>query len=728
MRRPKATLLLVSAAVLGAAALAVSTRLALVPLPSELHAAREPGDKAEVFDRNGAALSRTRKMRWNRSMQARLHEIPPLMQDAFLAAEDKRFYRHNGVDWRARLGALWQSARALRVVRGASTISEQVVRLLHPRPRTLWSRWLEGIEARRLERRFSKPAVLEFYLNQVPFARQLRGVRQAASYYFDRDLGTLNEAEMLALAVLVRAPARFDPLRKPDALRTRILRLAAVLADEGKLGRQELERIARTASLELRAPTLAAEAPHLVRAVLGQGGGEGELHTTVSAGLQARLALLLEERLRQLGDNNVRNAALLAVDHSSDEVLAWVNAAGPGGASDIDGVVAARQAGSTLKPFLYALALERGYTPATLLQDAPLQEAVNSGLHVYRNYSRTYYGPLRLRLALGNSLNTPAVRVAQQIGPAAFLRRLHELGFDSLQEPADHYGEGLALGNGEVTLRELVGAYAALARGGVYRELRVQGEPHTAGRRVLDREACALIADILADPEARRLEFARDTLALFPAQTALKTGTSSDYHDAWAVAFSRRHTVGVWMGNLSREPMREVSGSIGPAAVLPGVFAELERGGRGQALALSPELVKRRVCAVSGKLAGPGCPALDELFDPEHAPLKGCSGRHRGAPRERKHDEPVLLQPSNGLRVALDPRLPDSHEAMVFEVSPTPGLREVRWLVDGQEAAATRGRRYTWPLRRGEHHVEAAVAVSGSEAAFITPGVTFWVK
>ena len=714
----------------------------LQPLPASLQMRRSGADKLQLVDRRGAALSYTRATRWNLAAQTPLHEIPELLREAFVRAEDKRFFEHRGVDWRARLGAVWQSAASGRIVRGASTITEQAVRMLHPRPRTLWSRWLEGVEARRLEGAFSKTDILEFYLNQVPFGRGLRGVRQAAYYYFDRDLDTLNQREMLSLAVLVRAPSRFDPLHGAPGLAKRVEQLAQLLADAGALSPDDRAGV-REHALELRAGTPAVRAEHFVRHVRQDApdspeSGSGRLRTTLDGSLQRRLQRLLDERVRSLAARDVENGALLAIDHQSDQVLAWVNAGEFEGAtpSQIDAVTAPRQPGSTLKPFVYALAMERGWTSATVIEDAPLADAVSAGLHVYRNYSRVYYGPVRLRLALGNSLNTPAVRAARFVTPAALLLRLRELGFESLRERAEYYGDGLALGDGEVTLYEIVRAYAVLARGGIFRDLRVTFDEQTgaaAPRRVFDRETSSLITDILADADARRLEFGPSGL-LFPAETAWKTGTSSDFHDAWAIGFSRRFTVGVWMGNLSRKPMREVSGSLGPAVVLQSAFAELERSAPQKPLVRSPGLLKRSICSISGELAGPDCPPAGERFHPQNLPHARCSGAH-GLPRGHAAgaqtglaEEPFLLQPTPGLRLARDPRIPDEYEAYAFEVVEMPGLREVRWIVDGEEVGITRGRRYFWPLRPGEHFVEAAVWTGAEEGAFVTPAVTFSVR
>jgi penicillin-binding protein 1C len=693
--------------------------------------------KVQVLDRRGVLLSATFQNPWNVHDIVPLHYTPAFLQHAFIQAEDQRFYRHGGVDWYARAHALFQNLRAWRIVRGASTITEQVVRLLHPRPRTLWARWLEGFEARRLEARFPKATILEFYLNQVPYARQRRGVVQAARTYFDRDLPTLSPHEMLALAVLVRAPSRLDLRRDPARLQPSLAQLATRLHQAGRLTTGAYQQILAQ-KLVLNTPAWPIQAGHFLRYVRRLDGSlarpqEGRLLTTLDASLQQRAQALLSSRLHDLRERGVTDGALLVVDHQTNEILAWVSAGG----SQIDAVRTPRQPGSTLKPFLYALALEHGWTAATLVDDTPLEQPIGIGLHAYRNYSGQHYGPLRVREALGNSLNVPAIRTIDFVGVVAFLEQLHRLGFRSLTQPADYYGNGLALGNGEVSLFELVQAYATLARHGAFAPLRVT--PHTTAmrestRQVYSAEVSSLIASILADPQARQLEFGRGNLLRFPVETAVKTGTSSDYRDAWAVGFAQRYTAGVWMGNLQQRPMRDVTGSLGPALVLRALFAELHRTADSRALLLSPSLRSERICRLSGQRATPYCPSLPEWFVPGTAPAHVCP-LHQPAPRpEPLHTVPPpplrLLRPTPGLQLAMDPRLPDALEAFPFALPKDIPVRRVDWLVNGQLAGSTgqNEHRFLWPLSRGAHTVQARVWQDTHTVPAVTPVVEFVVK
>jgi penicillin-binding protein 1C len=780
----------------------------LLPLPESLTPDTSGLRKAQVLDRRGIPLSVTFQNPWNFHHLVPLHEIPPLLQQAFILAEDQRFYLHGGVDWKARMHALVQNLKAFRAVRGASTITEQVVRMLHPRPRTLWSRWLEGIEASRLEKRFSKATILEFYLNQVPYARQRRGVAQAAYDYFDRDLDTLSAAEMLALAVLVRAPSRLDLNRGTDQIQKPLIQLARRMYT-AKLISAEVyqnilqEKLDRGVRLSALTSTLPVQAGHFIQYIRhldlpASRLQNGQLYTTLDASLQKRVQEILDQRLLTLRSQQVAHGAVLVVDHLSDQILAWVNGGtfwADTAGSQIDAILTPRQPGSTLKPFLYAMALEKGWTAATLIEDSPLAQPVGLGLHNFHNYSQRYYGLLRLRDALGNSLNIPAVRTIQFVGVQPFLERLHDLGFSSLTQPSDFYGEGLALGNGEVTLFELVQAYATLARGGVFRPLKVLLKdkgvrpyaltPTEFPRQVYSKEVSSLIADILSDPQARQLEFGDGHLLRFPVQTAVKTGTSTDYRDAWAIGFSYRYTVGVWMGNLDRRPMGTVTGSTGPALVLRGVFNELNRYEESRPLSRSPQLTPIKICRVSGQLATPNCPALLEWFEPNKRPVKLCPlhgipsqelekivqeqeqnpledqevGRivqeqeqnpledqevkaqglaslplhkvKQEMKQARNNPGPIyLLRPTPGLQLAMDPRIPDELEAFPFLLPEGIQAVKVDWIVDKQIVGSTSQgeHQFLWPLSRGIHKAQARVWLKDQTDPVETPEVEFVVK
>lgn len=741
---PRIRLLIVCLFVLGslATALAVKTLRGMRPLPESLDIGDSEIRKPSVVDRNGRFLSVTYLNRWN-TFKKPLHEFPDLLRTAFIESEDRRFFSHGGADWSARVHALLQNIRAMRAVRGASTITEQVVRMLHPRPRTVWSRWIEGFEAAGLEKRFSKSEILEFYLNQVPYGHQRRGVAEAARFYFDRDLDTLDAREILALAVLIRAPSSLDLRRASKSLEKSVARLAGHLVERGILSTDEY-KAAVSGRFEFARSNRVIEAGHFVQNIfrtaaketIGQG---GTLTSTLDGNIHEKVTHILDSRLENLRGSDVRNGAVIVVDNSSGEVLAWASGSLSGVDSSgwMDAVTILRQPGSTLKPFLYALAIQMGWGPATLIDDSPLAQPVRSGVHNFHNYSRTHYGPLRLRDALGNSLNIPAVRTIQFTGTGRFLEWLHLLGIRSLTQSADFYGQGLALGDGEVSLFELVQAFSVLARGGEFRKLRVLSEtfePPDEPRKVMDSKTAAVITDILSDPQARRLEFGEGHLLRFPVQTAVKTGTSTDHRDCWAVGYTEKHTAGVWMGNLDRRPTRGITGAIGPALVLRSIFAELNRYADSLPLHPGAGLKKVEVCAVSGLAAGPNCPRITEVFAEGNIPVEVCNHHPASLKAAMRYkpggdnDTVRLVQPVEGLQMAIDPRIPAESQAFAFKLPKETAVTKVEWVLDGEVAGQTSGPKYLWPLSRGTHFVKARFWRGAEEQFAETPEVSFTVK
>ena len=724
-QRMRRILILLAAAIsVAGTAVGLATLCALQDFPHGLDIARGVV-KPTVAARDGTRLSISLENAWNTSDVVPLASIPDFLTQAFIQSEDQHFYQHHGVDWDARWAAAWQNVRHGTAVRGASTITEQVVRMLHPRPRTLWSRWLEGFEARRLERHASKPEILTFYLNQVPYAYRRRGVEQAAHYYFNRDLETLTRQEMLALVVLVRSPNGMDLRRNPDRANQAIEQLADRLIVAGILPVREREVI-RSTPLVLDSDRLQVDASYFVAHVLHRRGTEGALATTLDPYIQISTQQILDTALTGLAKRKVHDGGVLVIDHSRNEILAWVvghaHTAGVPVEEGMgyDTILTPRQPGSTMKPLLYAMAIEKGWTAATLINDDDLSEAVGGGQHTFHNYSHIHYGLIRLREALGNSLNIPAVRTLKFVGTAPFLERLHDLGITSLQQHPDFYGDGLALGNGEITLYEMAQAYTTLARHGNF--LPLTGIPRESAaetsREVIPPEVASLVANILSDPDARSLEFGAGLQ--FPVETAIKTGTSTDYRDAWAIGFDYAHTVAVWMGNLNDVPMDGVTGSVGPAMVLRSVFAQLDRNQETRGLWLSSKLMAADICRKDGRLADDRCPSVPEWF------LPGTVPRADITPRVQRVEYRVL-EPTPGLQLARDPRIPRELQAFTMSVTPADTLQEVTWYVDGEPASRTSRGKYTWPLVGGTHEMYAVIRSNAADI-HTTEKVKFYVR
>lgn len=650
--------------------------------------------RRQFFDKNAEPLNTTYLNYWNVQDVLPLYRIPDLLQKMFIAAEDANFYSHSGVDWKARAAALYQNIRSAKVVRGASSLTEQVVRMIYPRPRTVFSKIVEGIDAVRLERRFSKQAILEFYLNQVPYAANRRGIAQAARYYFSKSPDRLSVREMTALAVLVRAPSSLDLYRYPERIDRRVAVQLEKFKERGIISEDEY-RTASQERLHLSRPSLNISAQHFLNYVSGQSlPAGGAVMTTLDGALQEKIRRMTRGRLKDMKRRRAANAAVLVLDRRTGSVLAWVSESLNPDTAAYDAVLVPRQPASAQKPFLYALALSKGWTAATKIKDAPFSRAVGQGVHHFKNYSRTHYGDVTLRQALGNSLNIPALKTIEFVGIDTYFAFLRRLGFSHFSKPAGFYREGLALGNAEVTLFELTRAYLMLANNGVLMPVRVfeMQENLEKPERILPETAASLIGNILSDPMARRLEFGSDSVLNFPVQTAVKTGTSTDYRDAWAMGYNADYAAGVWMGNLTYDPMTEVTGSLGPALLLRSVFTELNRMKQTGPLYLSPRLEQRKIGEIT------------EYFDPDVEEMP---------PPEA--DDIVISTPEDGIMLAVDPRVPAEYQEYRFSLNTLPPGARAVWYLNEKKLAETDAVSFFWRLERGSHTVRAQIILPDGE-------------
>ena len=658
----------------GAATFVLTAAWLAWPLPARMVAAA-PAQSLVLEDRHGLPLRTTRAADGSLAGWLPLAEMDPQLLQAFVALEDKRFYSHRGVDVRAVLRAVVQDIRARRLVSGASTITMQLARLHRPASHGLAGKLAQALWALRLEAHLGKQQILEQYLNRVPLGQGAVGVSAAAALYFDASAARLSLGQAALLAGLASAPSAANPLVSPArAAERRAVALRRMVA-AGHVTRE----VAREAAAE---PLLAARgnapflAPHFTTRLLawaeesGAGGGAalgGTWRTSLDLPLQAELEGEVRHTVALLRERGVREGAAVVLDNRSGEVLAWVGSPDfwADTAGQVDMVVSARQPGSALKPFLYGLAFDRGYTAASVLADVPRTYATATGPYQPRNYDRRFHGPVRVREALASSFNVPAVELTDRLGAASLLRVLHEAGFASLRQGADHYGLGLALGNGDVTLLELANGYRGLANGGEFREhtlLKSEGRGERRretggvaaagfgggpaggsapgdgeGRRFVSAAAAALVLDILADPVARVPGFGIETPFDFPFPVAVKTGTSHHFTDNWAVGVTGGFTVAVWIGNFSGRPMRQVSGVSGAGPLLRRAVLAVARSYDPGVLPAPAEVgaVRVSVCRLSGMRAGAGCgaAAVEEWFLPGSEPARECDW-HRAEDRK----------------------------------------------------------------------------------------------
>lgn len=636
---------------------------AFTPLPEALSAGGTYGASVQFLDREGELLREVRADDAARAVWVPLDDVGDDVVRAILAAEDRRFDEHVGVDPAAAARALATSVRARRIVSGASTITMQLARLVAPHPRTLRGKLGEAAMAVRIEASLSKPQILEQYLNRAPFGAGVRGIGAASRYFFDKPPRELSTAEAATLAGIPRGPSLYSLVRHPDRVLARRDRVLDRMLAAGSIGPEEHAR-AKAEPLTLQLGKGGFGAPHLVDALLAGAldpsvpalrGRTSRVETTIDRGLQREIERAAGDVLRPLADRHVTAASVLVVDNATGEVLAYVGSPrweddAHGGKND--GVRARRQPGSTLKPFVYGLAMEDlGWTLATVLPDVELHLATPGGTYSPRNYDERFHGPVRLREALASSYNVPAVFAANEVGVARVLDRLRDVGLGTLRETPEFYGPALALGDGEVRLYDLVGAYAALARGGVHRPLRavraagdVALPPAAEGRRVMPEAEAAMLADILRDRTARVAAFGEHTALDLPFAVAAKTGTSKGYRDNWTVGFTRELTVGVWVGNFDGSPMTKVSGITGAAPLFAAAMSAAVRRAPAAgepARATAAGVSRARVCALSGGAPSAGCEhVVDELI-PRGRRLAPCAMH-----------EVVKIDVRNGLRAA----------------------------------------------------------------------------
>jgi penicillin-binding protein 1C len=701
-------------------------------------------------DRNGVLLREYLSPSLVRRDLTGLSEFSPRLVDAVLAAEDKRFYSHPGADPLALVRAAAADIRARRIVSGGSTLTMQLARLtmgFSPGPRTFGRKFKETLLAFLIERRHTKDDILEAYLNTAPTGGDTQGFTAASLRYLGKPPSSLSPAEAALLAGLPASPERYSPFRHPErAVRRRNTVLDRMLA-QGRLGPEEHSRaIAEPMRLSGAAPPFLA--PHFAARARSRFPDEppDTVRTTLDLPLQLKIEEMARETVSRYVDQGLEQVAVAVLSLPDREILAWVGSADFHNPRDgqLDGVTAPRQPGSALKPFIYALAFEEGIiAPSSLMADEPSDYPGWNGVFSPRNYSGGFSAPVSARTALGSSLNIPAVNLTNALGVAKVLRRLRELGLGTLDRDQDFYGLGISLGGGEVSLIDLLAAYAALADSGVWRPVRFFADgsmdisadarddaraaartgraaapPESARipRRVMSPESSFLTVNILSDDRARALGFGEGGILATEYQSAVKTGTSTSFRDNFCLGFTDRFAVGVWAGNFQARPMARISGVTGAGELWRRVMDLLaERDPPGPLAGPPSGVIESRVCPISGLPAGPDCPNTIRDFFPANLPL----------PPRCLHGEmdlatvPVLgrelrfklIRPATLEIYALDPEAPPAAARLRALVQSVPGVTELEFVLNGQ----TVGRRevdgyarasMSVPLVRGENVLE----------------------
>jgi len=657
-------------AIVSAATLASGVWIRCAPLPAGLLDGIDTPSTV-VVDRHGRVLYEALSRDGSRIRPLDAASVPPVLAAATLAAEDRRFYAHPGVDPVALVRAARHNLGEGRVVEGGSTITQQVAKLLIRRREGVRHRGVsmklrEMVLALRLEHRFGKRDILAMYLNLAAYGNQTAGAGRASHLYFGVDPSMLTPAQAAFLAALPQRPGAFNPLRNPSSARVRQQTVLRRMAAAGALSPERL-REARAEQVALRPATGAFGAPHFVEMVSAFAKATADerarVVTTLDLDLQREVEGIIEHERESLNAHGAANVAVIVLDNVRGEWLAWEGSGNYGDTERggaINGPLVLRQPGSALKPFTYALAFEQGRNPASVLSDIPshFPTAEPGVLYSPRNYDGQYRGPLLARRALAGSQNVPAVALASDVGVSTLLRFLDRAGLSTFDRRPAYYGLGVTLGNAEVRLDQLVAAYALFARGGVWREpvflLPPEGGSDEMSqeleRQVVSPRTAFWITDILSDPEARAFSFGRGNNLEFPFPVAAKTGTSQAYHDNWVIGYTRDVTVGVWVGNFDRTPLHLSSGVTGAGPIFHAVMLAANRGresmGAHEILAPPVDVEGVTICALSGMRANAWCPsrATEWVAAGPPSPLGGFGETREALPCAWHHrsDDGVL--------------------------------------------------------------------------------------
>jgi penicillin-binding protein 1C len=738
---------------------------------NEIKNSFKPSDTL-ILDRYGELLHRLRTdAAVRRGQWVALADVSPALRTALVLSEDKRFYEHSGVDWQAVSSAAWANVWNTKT-RGASTITMQLAGLLDDDlkrgsgGRNVVQKIGQTVSAQLLERSWRKDQVLEAYLNLVPFRGELVGIDALSHTLFGKAAHGLDMREAAVTAALVRAPnAKVAQVAQRACSVLKSLQASSTNQGTSTSALADCEGLDLFTTAALQRRDYAASegiAPHVARQVTSvrpepvEGPGVPakastlrqaqdrlssartvSIRTTLRAPLQRFAVQTLRQQLRELQSRHVEDGAILVLDNTSGEVLAWVGSSAElSNAAEVDGVSALRQPGSTLKPFLYAQAIaERRLTAASLLEDSGTQIQTSGGLYIPQDYDHQFKGWVSARTALAASLNVPAVRTLVMVSPDAFHKQLLRLGLP-LKESGDYYGYSLALGSAEVSLLTLSNAYRALGNGGLYspttlsvrpaastvppaastaRPERKSVRPELVEGPVIDPHAAFIVGDILSDANARARTFGTDSVLATRFWSAVKTGTSKDMRDNWAVGYSQRYTVGVWVGNASGAPMWDVSGTTGAAPIWAAVMNYLHKTQASRAPKAPAGVVQIPVqfAAADTKASGPaaaeaarmewflqGTQQASFAINSKAAYAGSTDARGQNGSNFPANQAARIISPTTGTVIALDPDIPPNRQRVSFSAEGT-GLR---WLMDGKVFA--KGASAQWLPWPGRHVVQ----------------------
>ncbi|MEY2481450.1 MAG: penicillin-binding protein [Verrucomicrobiota bacterium] len=707
----------------GAVILAFAAWIFWLPLPNELQ--KSPAGTLTLIDCRGREIAELSSPEARAQFPISLAQMGPWLPRVTVALEDRRFYEHGGIDWRATGAACLRNLRSGHVISGGSTITQQLVKLATaPQRRTWRDKFYEAITAWKLERHWTKERILTEYLNRSSYGNRRLGPEAAARAYFNKAAADLTLSEAIFIAGLPQAPTRMNPWRHGEEAKRKYRRSLARLVDLGIITRDQQQLFAQPPLIAQRhdPPRLA---PHYVDLVVARDRAlRGTVRTTIDLDLQRMVERSLRSHLSALNRYDITQSAAVVIDNATGAVRAMVGSENYS-VSQINGAMRPRSCGSTLKPFVYLDAVDKGVlTAASLLPDTP--DAIRGEYADYdpQNYNRCYLGPVRLREALGCSLNVPAVFALSRLGARATFYQLQKWGFDFPQGLAD-YGAGFVLGNAETRLVDLAAAYAGLARGGVAMRAKFLAGEHQPLVCIASTEATAIITDILCDNSAREKSFGAHSPLAFEQRVAAKTGTSSGFRDAWTVGFDKEHTVAVWTGNFDGRPMRDTFAVRAATPLWAAIMRELLQHDHPLDPPVENEkLARAEICKTTGMLPSRfTSEKINELFlrgtEPRQTSAnyfsaegtlllpdeyaQWCASRDNQIGAHVRAQARITSPPPNA-RYELDPVLPPSQQMVEFTAGFGP---DVEWFVNDEKISPQRDGRFFWKLAPGEWNLRA---------------------
>jgi len=743
-----------------------------------------------IRDRNGRFLSRFYSETGGTFVKVKFENIPIHLIQAAVSVEDKRFFEHRGVDPYAVFRAFKANLVHHRIVSGGSTITQQLVRLNRNITRSYANKIQEMITALKYESTFTKNEIITAYLNRVFLGNNIYGAGAGAEIYFGKRTEDLSVSECAFIAGIIKSGTKFNPLKHKAAAEMRRRYVLSRMKEEGYISRDQYD-IAISEGVKLQKINRNRAAPHFCIYARDRGkkisyGSAVDITTTLDYDIQKKAESVLKNNSGKFKGSNVKNAALVVLDASNGDILSMIGSLDYYNSSNqgqINGALCLRQPGSTLKPFLYSYIFSKGNSPASVISDIKTDFPTLSGDYSPHNYDRKYHGPVSVREALSCSYNIPAVKWLSRYSSREFIDVLKRSGISSLKRDSSYYGLGIALGSAEVSLLDLVQAYTVFANKG--RKVSVESvKEYTTdrGRRVSVRrpvpggviapEYVYMVNNVLTDRNARLRAFPNLRGIIFPFDIAFKTGTSKNYRDAWVVGYNRKYIIGIWLGNFKGDPMRKVTGGNGAVPILYDLFLELNPELKNFSFVKPANVVKARVCPLSGLRVSENCPGgVEEIFVKGCVPLQKCAV-HRlyaknGEPgykrvfsvlsseysrwcfennwslpdqnwgevssagsagrRNRSKDVSVVF-PDDMDIFTIDPVVPVEFQKIELRAVLPEGVVRVEWYLDGGlvSSAVCGTQKCSWGLVRGEH-VLFAVAILGDGSKVVSERVRFRV-